>query len=333
MNLLEAYTNLLSEQCRWNPTHKEDIEHDFPGLFMFPKSYNFIFELFWADGNLRPLIKDINAHHHKIPENRFSHTVSLYLFGILVAEKIGFNNINLPLWDNDARRNFLHHWSAICLFHDIGYFIENNTDIYPPKEFYSLESIYDKFNISYKMTNKLINDYYKYRIEKFNKIDHGIIAAILLFDQLNKRNSNMQEIAKTALVFSEKPLFGEEYKTSINNYALTIAKHNMWFAKSSNDATYKKYDLFELLPRADSSHKLSLKNDGLLFILCLIDSIEPIKKCGSDSIEKILRSIKLDIQDKSLIISANYIKNENLSKWLDIQEKDNEIKVQLEGIV
>lgn len=334
MNLYETYEDILNNKIRWNPTIRDmefDIEQNINTIFSKPNSYNFVFSLFWKDANYISLLSVLNTYKNEILESRLRHTNSLYLLGILLAEKIGFNRFDLMQWDTNNRRDFLHSWVGICLFHDFGYFIENNKEKYNPHNFSSIDDICDAFNIKYDLrkeyTETLIDDYYKYLINS-NHIDHGIVGAMMLYNSLMARNNQHKEFSKGGgSIISEKPLFGKKNEESIAKYAYTIARHNMWFAKPEDVDIYKALNLNQLIPKDDNSHRISFSKDPLLFLLCLIDTLEPLKTYDEESDYEILKSISFDVFCSNDTVS---IKIEDLcgkiinkvrkcTSWLDIE--------------
>lgn len=179
MNLYDIYKSILGNSEMWNPS-KINIHVDFPNVFIYPHSYNYLLEVLFYDSSFRDLIQTISQYRESIPAERYAHTVSLYLLGIYVADYIGYEKFKLDEWDKDPKRNFIHHWAAICLFHDIGYFIEEAPNKFLPKSCKSINTVKRVFQIEYDVTKieggNLIKRYFRYRASQ-NKMDHGIIAS------------------------------------------------------------------------------------------------------------------------------------------------------------
>ena len=337
--LFESYRDILKENSKWNPTRNPNIEQVFPNVLKFPNSYNFIFEMFFYDGNTHSLSLDLYKYSKLIPEKRYAHTVSLYLLGIQVAEAIGFDMFNLPMWDNCSQRNFLHHWATTCLYHDIAYCIEQNNDNFIPVNNKTLDIISDnlglQYNLSSKDTTGMIERYYKYRITAANpKIDHGIVGAMMLYDSLMKRNANMEDIVETAIMICEKLMYGVTNKADILRYSLDIARHNMWFASNSNDIEkYESFGMNNLIVRSDGSHKISFKKESILFLLCLLDTIDPIKAYCEKEAEVVVQAVQLTIErlnDKLKVTCEDSIGDkiqnqaQNCDDWLNVSVQINE---------
>lgn len=114
-----------------------------------------------------------------------------------------------------------------------------DTSAYPINQYPDIDAIMLKFDIQHdlrlKDKNKLIDEYFRYKKEKIKEPDHGIIGAVLFYNSLMGRDAEMERIADTAIMFSEKPLFGKENRDNIGLYVEYIARHNMWFASDKSD--------------------------------------------------------------------------------------------------
>lgn len=131
------------------------------------------------------------------PDIRDIHTVSVFILGIEIARKM----------KNRILGNELFIWFLMCLFHDMGYKLENKTDLV--KEYYTLDKflqkneIKEEYNI-FKVYKKktLCENYYRYRaedryrttehgvIKEHGVIDHGIAGGIILYKVLVKNYEN-----------------------------------------------------------------------------------------------------------------------------------------------
>lgn len=338
MMIYDIYKDILSENARWNCTPKEDIDHDISKLFSLPESYNFMMSLLFWDSSFHEL--GIKLYHKlkKIPEERLSHTVSLYLLGIAVCEKIGYDVLNLPKYDKNPKKSFLHHWLGVCLFHDYGYYIENNKKDYPVSEFKTIDDVINKLKITYDLRDTLtesdkalIEKYYSYRInERHKKIDHGIISALTMYDVLMLRNEKMTKIAETAIMFYDNKPYGKEFIENAIKYSCEIVKHNMWFAYKDTVDKYKDYELYDLIPKSDGSHRYKISETPGLFLLSLLDTFEPTKRYGIESLKKI--SINVLCKNGKTIISISskyndlYEKIKDCENWLElvVNKKDDE---------
>jgi hypothetical protein len=110
-----------------------------------------------------------------------------------------------------------------------------------------------------------------------------------------------------------------------------IACHNIWKAPMGKEELYKKYKLEPLI--GENFKIVSYKDNPLLFILCLADSIEPTKKINDMDELEVLRNIEFEycVEVNRLIISIKkelntnykcreYIENlKNIESWIDIK--------------
>jgi hypothetical protein len=106
----------------------------------------------------------------------------------------------------------------------------------------SIEDFIAYFNIEYSLLEEdedreLIRQYYQYVSDKLLKIDHGIVAAMLLYNALMKA---YKEAAAEKSIFKSESFvhndlhYSSEYKEHIKLISSTIAKHNMWRANINN---------------------------------------------------------------------------------------------------
>lgn len=321
MNLNDIYEYILIDVLQYVSFPSTKEEYSVNTIFDFPKSYNFLFETLWNSQDFRSLSFSVNKYYKpklEIKEeekdnlvlemeqklkNRIIHSISLYFLGIVIAEKIGFKHFRLPQWEADEKRNFYHHWSVMCLFHDIGYAfeLENKIDLYRTLDDLSKE-LNMKYRFDYDCKSELIQHYYQYCIEKRNVADHGIIGAMLLYDSISRSYYKKEEIANSAYVFSQKPIIGDHILEARNILSDCIAKHNMWFAKENQYDLYKVSKICELIPKPDNSHRRAFSNTPLLFLLCLVDAIEPIKANNYVDISGLLTNTKFDIESNDGMI-------------------------------
>ena len=132
--------------------------------------------------------------------------------------------------------------------------------------------------------------------------------------------------------------------------AETIALHNMWRAEENNISIYREYHLDELIPDGTQDHIVDYKDNTLLFLLGLIDSIDPIKAfCNTEGrSSKLPASIVLNEflfgftnRSKSKKISLEFNQPEfskkyrytiaGLQDWLsvDVKATDNSAEIYL----
>lgn len=222
-------------------------------------------------------------------------------------------------WGNIDFANRL--WLLVSLNHDRGYFskkIENRSFDYDSFKFklftddyldelVFLRSFPTKYPDAFAYTYKEILAYDQYarsyheekskmRSEKDGEhIDHGILGGAITFNEMIKQ-------------LKESELKLDEVKVCICKYcSLTIAQHNIF--KSSNKQQDKKYPkLLRQKLGSDSPHRIS-KETPLLLFLCLVDTVEAVKKFSKgENSDKFLatlttlKSIKVEIKENELIL-------------------------------
>lgn len=224
----------------------------------------------------------------KITEFRAQHTVSAFLLGLTLKKSLQLNTRDwrrLPGESKSGKGSFRLFWSWICLFHDIGYSYEEPSTDEKRKEYEKIVTVDDfirheniKYNLlDYSENRDLISRYYSYRVSQ-NKLDHGIVGALLLFNAL----MILAENSKYNKVYSEI----KEYKDFYVRICDAIAKHNMWRATPATEEIYKEYGLFKLIPSSNMQHKIFYKDNTLEFLLNLVDTIDPLKSFYRDNRSK-----------------------------------------------
>lgn len=305
-------------------------------LFSNNGSSRFIHEYFNSGGK-EDVFKIDDERNLKIPENRAYHTLSAYMFGILLRDNLHFNMSALPEVDKNVRRRFLYFWSLICLFHDFAYSIETESENNVPAD-YTIADFNNQYNIKYKFieavkekeTRDLIINYFDYRIN-MGCIDHGISGAMIIYDRLMKVYENSYGLSK-------------RFPKYCRIVARVIALHNMWRATEVTVNDYKKYKLFSLIKDSEDSHILKYKDEhNLLFLLGLVDTIDPIKFFKEKDPIEVLKRIKYhsDYMNRCFVMENNFSNQfdyreqiHSLEDWLDVDVKSKyqEIIVSIEGL-
>lgn len=276
--------------------------------------------------------KKISSCLNRITPFRAIHTVSSFLLGLTIRDKLQFDTRSwrrLP-GEKSPKGSFELFWSWICLFHDIGYFYEENPDKYAGNKTISelINALKIKNNLLDESSHReLIENYYKMRIDTACKTDHGIVGAILLYDALI-------DLAKSNNIYSKI----KKHREFFAKICDTIALHNMWRATNSSVKEYNKYGLNELIPDESFNHMIYYNENPILFLLALVDTIDPIKNFCRDGRHRIpvtavdvlenvyLRFIgysglkRVDIRYNNSLFNeySNNIKDENmgLMSWL-----------------
>ena len=113
--------------------------------------------------------------------------------------------------------------------------------------------------------------------------------------------------------------------------SLAICKHNIWF----QDTSVKNYFNSKGFNQLTNIEPISISNDPLLFLLALVDTIDPIKifDCVSDKkliLENILLNFKTDISTFEITVRKPSILN--VEKLLEKKHSLNWIKTDVRKI-
>lgn len=247
-----------------------------------------------------------------IAQSRARHSAITYLMGLVFRPFYEFE-MDLPadLQTSDTPQKL---WLLVALYHDIGYLSERLknpnfnydsfryklfTDIYPSElaNLISFRTDYPEA-LAYTYKEILTYDEYarRYHADKSKKdterIDHGILGGAITFDQLIRNLGH--EKTRQDLVISKY-------------CSLTIAQHNIY--KSSSEEEDKKYPL-ELHSKLSSESPFRIgKGTPLLLFLCLIDTIEAVKKFSKKENDSsflttltVLKSIQVEVTKNKLIL-------------------------------
>ena len=232
----------------------------------------------------------------RITEFRARHTVASFLLGIVVKEELSLNVQNwIRVYDTkSSKATFGFFWSLICLTHDVAYNWERNS-----REMLEQVPTVDAFcqhnEIQYNLLDEandseLIRNYYRYRVKAAGKIDHGIVGGILIYDALMTFYYEAKQL-------SHANLCGLKLRKNFPDFCLqiaeTVALHNMWRATEDNEKTYEFYKLHELIPDGSGRGLVLYKDNTLLFLLGLIDTMDPVKAfCSTEG-----RSVRLPLDE------------------------------------
>lgn len=334
MSAYSQYELILSDRKLWNYVSFGDFEVQIETLFNNPNTLNFIKMYMFYSGKVKVLPWGELSKNENLFEDRAPHTISLFLFGILVVRHLGINFEKNPNYFSDSYENFLYLWSAMCLYHDIGYLYENQLDELVKKcptvsDFN--KHVHIKFNLLDNSDDRaLAEKYYNYRWNNFNRIDHGIAGGLLMYDRLMKDIFEHEELHNQCVIyFGDTRRFSETNKDCAKIVSSGILRHNMWFANKASYKDYERAGLNELLPKPDKSHKYCINDNALLFLLCLLDTLEPFKIDTKSSYNDILKGIDITFSEKrnGLTISVNdgldannYFKRiKDLEDWLGVK--------------
>lgn len=349
-SLWQIYQSILSDPKKWmyyqdssKSTKLEDIIKDKQRAFEWIASY-------FAQGEKSCLMNAIKPTDHTI------HSISTFFLGIHLQHLFGVEKCYKSKW--------LYYWFLVCLYHDAGYYVENDKEHYPLST--TLNLLCSQLGVSNNQKNHLLNElplscsdsvrvnrklvecYYDYcrsRLGEHSFLNHGIVSAMLLYDRLvtklHKVLGDLDHRVYRSRVFDKK----DEKKFAV--IAESIIHHHIWA-----ETDIQKYDAYINAGLGtlciDENHRLWYSNP-LTNLLLFCDSIEPIKNAklnnvlsSKDILENIFvslsnkkRTITLQVNENnpSLMEWISYIGNTvNLASWFCIyseKTKDNAIKYQL----
>jgi len=337
MKTINQYINKLNQKD-WNYNfinYDTILENPFNGKISHS---NFIKNYFKYSGKKEVM----NSFPILNNEIKYSiHSNSIFFLGILL-----FNNTNIKKnyftkINKAGYHEFPFIWFLTCLFHDFGKHLEKDKDLL--KKISDIDMLINKFNIEYCLLDKNvpnihiilfnnIRQYFKYRRVIHKKIDHGIVAGIYLFDRLIKNRIKKEK---------EKTDNYKWHKELENQYALAssaIATHNIWLPKDKTVSNYLKFEMNSLI----NFDPISLNNFPLLFLLGIIDTIDPIKLFIQNFPEKyILNNLLIEFNNNKIIIQnkANskldfdvlLNKCDNFKGWLNVTtiKKKNQLTIEM----
>lgn len=300
-----------------------------------------------------------------LENGKHQHTISLYLMGMAFIEKSSTlrdkltNQLKRFLtyykdWytTGDDKYDLLYTWYLTVMYHDVASCIEqakipeNPTDRQKSLEYYLGElditySPYGNFpyrkeNIPQRFSENLIKNYFYYRANS-GSCEHGILAGHLFFDRFVKNFLKNWDPKECCPKVSNGLVWHMEQISHAAYVADAIICHNLWM--SDNAEIYRAYGLSPLLYNEHSENKLSIKNYPLQFMLCLLDTIEPVKRFAKKSNEEIhyptprevLENVQLEFKENGLEVSwkrniseqtkFEYWKKalKDLQNWMDVR--------------
>lgn len=275
------------------------------------KCYDFIHDHFVH--GCKESVFDISFLKEHQTEGKHLHTVALYLMGLLmrnvffpkIKDDLCEKGINAADWY--AEREFMYTWYLTCLYHDAASCVEEikgnqlpccKDCIFKMKTPYSHKPLFANSPVR-RFSKALAKNYCRYRMSD-GKQDHGIYGGILLFDRLVK---NFKE-ETSGHDWASEPEFkdiGRSWRLEhLDHYAYVadaIICHNMWTVQASDTEGVNKYkeNHLDALIIKKCEDKLSPEKYPLHFMLCLLDTIEPVKRFSKLSARKVLKNVSIEI--------------------------------------
>lgn len=263
---------------------------------------------------------------YKFAKARARHSVITFLMGLVLADFAGITQ-NISEYIAELTKhvyakkdnNYLKAWMITSLYHDKGYYskyLSNDkldykktfthyllTDYYSNQKLFCLND-FAKFRSSFfahsyeQITSydQYARQYHTRKKDSFERLDHGILGGILVFNDLVR-----------------KALKTQKYDTDLllaKACCVTIAQHNIF--KSSSADKDKEYPTDLAYLYHDSPFRINIDTPLLLF-LCLVDTLECVKKFSKEENEKSSLQTKTVLSSIALTVNADKIYI-NLSK-------------------
>lgn len=242
--------------------------------------------------------------------DRCIHTTSLYLLGLALGDlfRTGIYNElhfikDLNVWYGDD--DFMYTWFMTCLFHDAASCIEKNARTNSHKQLlhtldkkYLNNKFFAKNIIPKRYDAQTIRNYFKFQKRFANEQDHGIIGGTYLFDALLKNYAEHEKRCTRgeAQEIDNELNWCESQKMHYAYVANAIICHNVWTVNSTDLSKMQKYmdNGLEALVIGTNHDKLSITQYSLQFMLCILDTIEPVKKFDKLTVREVLENISIE---------------------------------------
>lgn len=275
-----------------------------------------------------------------LTDERCQHNVYVFLLGVGVYNNcVGVKTLidkqiqhYAELYRCKSDVNFYFIWFLCCLFHDLGYQVED-TDSHvgilafsKGQKLVGVPKVFDK---------KTIENYWDYRQKCHNKNDHGLYAGITMYKSLCDIRGEQEKNS-----WNNGKLGWEKELEHIYNIASWVVLcHNIWFVQEDEKCNCELYEKFNLnsLVLENGRYIIKIDKHPLFFFFCLIDTIEPIKVVKDSAL---LEQIDITVGKKEIVISSNlkcecsdrYLKGvSGLSGWLTKTKwKDNQVTIELD---
>lgn len=261
------------------------------------------------------LTQTIDTEIEGLSDQRLLHMLSCFFWGYYLYKNLAslqkhINDSVYHLNDNPnetLEERFAYIWFLICFFHDLGYAYENNAMTVTLSEY---KELYKEFprrpkGIPVVYTKELLDNYNKYRKCRWGCVDHGIIGGFKQHKELCrlrkiKNGEETDSDGSCEKDYSKEHYWGKSLEDAFALSAWVIACHNIYMI-GPKDKNVECYHCCELDKLIDAGKPIDLKKHPLLFLLCLADSIEPMKILHS--VEE-FKKITIEFSEDMLSINA-----------------------------
>ena len=201
----------------------------------------------------------------------------------------------------------------VCLFHDFGYAVEENKKQITKQELLKLiKQMPTKIKgVPRLYSKKLLYRYNTYKYSRFKKFDHGIVGGVILYHDLC-------ELRKVKSREKSDPLYwGKNLEKDYSVAAWAIACHNIFYdnGKSAYTSSYKQFGLEKLIILDDKGkYKIKIDRHPIFYLLCFVDSIEPIKTFKEFDA---LKENELGFEKNQVVIQVNSSCDSKLDEYFE----------------
>lgn len=188
----------------------------------------------------------------------------------------------------------------------------------------------------HQYTSTVVTRYFNYCINERNRLDHGIIGGYLFYDRIIKNYlsaylSALREarypVSLSDFYFRDRH-FSENQLPVFSYIADCILVHNIWKQSEDTCELYERYNLNTALGEAYKT--ITIKDNPLLYILAITDTLEPIKAYATINPEIVSESINLEYlpgtrmltfssSNNAVDIRTLYQKAKGLEEWTSVR--------------
>lgn len=320
-----------------------DIELSCLGLLsQYASVSDFIYDDESSASFIREMLKDEDfrtpeeaSDIYDFAKTRARHSAITFLMGLVFKRFSGGFFVHEKTAENtrhaDSKRygELLKSWLITSLYHDKAYYSEHlkNGKINYRKTFkyflltdeYTDDRLESVVNFSNRYPNVLAHtydhilsydsyarSYHANNNDGAEKVDHGILGGIMVFNDLVRKS------LRTTKFDGELPM--------IKACCLTIAQHNIFKSGSIESDKFYPSDLSYLYH--NSNFRIG-KNTPLLLFLCLVDTLECIKRFSKGENEKTSLQTKTVLSSILVTVAEDEIRIDYSRLHKKIAEKNN----------
>ncbi len=260
---------------------------------------------------------------------KHQHTVSLYLLGLLCRDLFDkrLKSRMRQLFCVRGWYAYEYTWYLACLYHDVTSVKEKDTDFADRADRACGSMLFEpEYDDLRRFPKDVYVNYINYRERSRISHDHGIIAGTELFARLCeafREATDDHDWDKAPELQRGNLVWRKEHLPHFAYIADAICCHNMWTAKQDDEERCEEYRQagLEALIVNSESDKLSPAEYPLQFLLCLLDTIEPVKRFTDLDAKTVLENISLDIQESGFTLA-----------WTDAVERSQDYKSWIKSI-